>query len=171
MHLIRTVFAALRTFDRAATVRELQRESGLDRDELHMGLRGLDRRHLIVKDAVPRRAGVYRLIPDAELPQDLRGRFERDDEYRAKLRRTRLDFCAARVATSHVGRSPSGGFASGYVADDRTAAPNYRAAVAPNTAHAPGALRLVVKGVLDLHHPPHGPAWPVCALDDFWKAR
>ena len=168
MRLIRIVYSALRTFDRAATVRELQRESGLERDEVHKGLRGLVRRDLLIKDVAPRQLGTYRLVAGAELPQDLRGRFERDDEYRAKLRHAHAAHRAARPPSSFINTGPGVGHGG---TRPPPASVHYRAAAPMNTANASGALRVIVKGVLDIGAHTPGPSAPPCALAELWKER
>jgi hypothetical protein len=169
MRLIVDVYIALRTFDRPATVRELQREAGLERDEVHQGLRGLNRRHLIVKDAAPRQTGTYRLVSGAELPQDLRGHFERDERYREKVRRARLAYCAARAPTNRTAtphHSPREHGSTGAAELAR-----FSVAAASNPSNAPGALRVIVKGVLDLRAHASVHQNPPCALADLWKKR
>jgi DNA-binding IclR family transcriptional regulator len=78
MRLIKRIFLALKTFDRPATLREIKRESGLSKDDVHKGLKGLARRSMIIADVLPRRGGTYRLVPGATMPEDMRGRYVRD---------------------------------------------------------------------------------------------
>lgn len=146
MRLILAVYDALRSFDRPATRLELERESGLCKDDVHAGLRGLVRRGSVVKDVDGRRGGTYRLQPDAARPCDLRGNFPRGPEYRATLRAAYLRSVAGAVG-----------------ADQRP--------LAEIPAPAPGRARLVVKGVLDLKAKRVEREAAPCALAEFWRGR
>ena len=82
-----TVYAALRSFGRPATVAELVRESGLDRDQVHNALRTLRRDRTVLVDVdAPRCRGLYQLAPGAPLPKERRGRYERTPEIRQRNR-------------------------------------------------------------------------------------
>ena len=145
MRVALIVFDALRTFDRPATRRELERESGLDYDQVHEGLRTLNRAGLLLKDVEgERRRGLYQLISGAVRPVTARGHYPRDTVHRQQV--------AALVRARRAG----------------AAVPTYSPARPPSHAAAPGTLRIVVKGILDVRHPPAAPFSP-CALAKFWK--
>lgn len=146
MRLILAVFDALRTFDRPCTRAELQRESGLDKDEVHLGLRGLDRRHMLAVEGNPRSRGLYQLTPEAKRPEDLRGKYVRAAEHRAQASIARRAHRPARPAM--------------------TAAV---AALAPRAPAAGGCVRAVVRHGIGLT----GGNTPIapCALAQAWRRR
>lgn len=146
MRLILAVFDAMRTFDRSVTRMEIERESGLNKYAVEKGLCGLMRRGLLVIHTEPRKRGLYGLVPGAKRPEDLRGHYPRDDEHRI-----------AAAQRAHARRSGV------FVGDYSPARP-------PSHNAQPGALRVVVKGVLDVRHAT--PAeWAPCALEQAWKRR
>lgn len=135
------VFNALRTFDRPATLAEIERESGLDRDQVHEALRTLDRHQVLVKDVQgPRRRGLYKLVDGARPVATARGRYERDVAHRQRI--------AALVRAQRAG----------------AAVPGYSPAMPPSHAAAPGALRTVGASARVL---PVG--LDLCALARVWK--
>lgn len=73
MRLITAVYAALRSFPRPATRRELEKESGLDQAGVRKGLAGLERRGVLIMDGGQGRLTTYKLRPGAEPPKELRG--------------------------------------------------------------------------------------------------
>lgn len=138
------VFHALRTFDRPACRAELERESGLDYDQVHEGLRTLKRHHLLrPQKRVERRRLVYQLIEGAKEPQTVRGRYQRTIEHRQHV--------ASLVRAHRSGDAP----------------PSYSAAAAPSHSNQPGALRIIVKGVLDRNVSAVAVPRP-CALAKLW---
>lgn len=141
------VFKALRSFDRPASRAEIERESGLEYDQVHEALRTLARHGLLVKlvDA-PRRRGLYQLSEDARKPETARGRYERTEMHRQQI--------AALVRARRAGHAP----------------PSYSPAAPPSHSAAPGALRTVVKGILDTRHESPS-SFSVCTLETFWKRR
>ena len=174
MRLILATFDALLTFDRAATRREIEREGGLTKDEVRKGLCGLARRGCLIKEVVPCRGGVYRLTPGCARPEDVRGRFERSVEYRAKLRQAYLKHVAAR------GPAPQGGIAIGYgnaqaahpVCSSGAPIPAWHCSSPPAPSNAPGALRVIVRGVLDLETADRPQKMgSACVLAELWKVR
>ena len=147
MQLILQVFDALRTFDRPATRAELERESGLDKDAVWSGLRGLIRRGLVICAQEGRQRGMYMLTRMAERPECARGKYERDSDHRQRMA---LATKATRVS-----------------AKERWHA-DYSPARPPSHSAQPGALRVVVKGVLDVRR--HQPStFGRCVLADTWK--
>jgi hypothetical protein len=163
MRLIKRVFLALKTFDRPATRRELEREAGLSKDDVRTGLKGLARRSLIVAEVMPRSGGTYRLVPGATMPEDLRGKFTRDAAFCERLRRVHLGYAAARLPNLHAhvaqAEHPQATFA------------RYSVASPPAPSNAPGAARIVVKGVLDISGHVDAAVLPTCTLAECWKMR
>lgn len=78
MRLILNVYDALRTFDRPATRRELEKESGLLPEQVRKGLDGLRRHHLLVVYGPPRFRCTYELVAKAPRPIEIRGRKAKD---------------------------------------------------------------------------------------------
>lgn len=146
MRLILSVFDAMRSFNRSVTRMEIERESGLNKYAVEKGLCGLMRRGLLVIHAEPRKRGLYGLVPGAERPEDLRGKYTRDEEHRI-------------AAAQRVHAQRSGGFVG-----------DYSPARPPSHSAQPGALRIVVKGILDVRHAPTD-AFAPCALEQAWKRR
>lgn len=163
MRLIRLVFNALKTFDRPATRRELERESGLSKDEVHKGLKGLARRSLIIAEVLARRGGTYRLVPGAKMPEDLRGRFVRDAAFCERVRRASLGYHAARMYSAHPTHFSQAG--------EGAPMGKYSVASPPAPSNAPGAVRLVIKGMLEGSSAIDAPMGLPCALAEFWKPR
>ena len=96
---------------------------------------------------------------------------EADEQYRARLRHARLGYCAARAPSGHVAAGmPLAARVPVHRGADASAL-RFSVAAAANTANAPGALRIVVKGVLDLRAHGTAPAGPPCALAEIWKER
>lgn len=94
------VFEALRTFDRPATRREIERESGLNYDQVHKALRALDTAGLLRRQVDGARIrGLYQLVAGAEPPADRRGSYARQESHRRPTGR-RAAYSAAR-APSH----------------------------------------------------------------------
>ena len=146
MHLIR-VFDALRTFARPATRAELEREASLSKDEVWAGLRGLIRRGLVICIQEGRQRGTYVLTKMAARPECGRGRYERAEEHRHRMARA---VKATKVRAKDGWRG------------------DYSPARPPSHDAQPGALRVVVKGVLDIRR--HQPStFGRCALADAWK--
>jgi hypothetical protein len=163
MRLITKVFLALQSFDRPATRRELERESGLSKDDVRTGLKGLTRRSLIVAEVLPRRRGTYRLVPGAVMPEELRGKFIRDAAFCERLRRAHLGYHAASAPTPQPMHSAP---------IPQQASSSYSAASPPTPSNAPGGARLVVKGMLEASAFGHSTAFPAaCALAEVWKKR
>jgi hypothetical protein len=162
MRLIKRIFLALKTFDRPATLREIKRESGLSKDDVHKGLKGLARRSMIIADVLPRRGGTYRLVPGATMPEDMRGRYVRDFDFCERLRRASSGYCAAKSPPSQ----PTRAHIPAHVPERM-----FSAASPPAPSNAPGAARLVVKGMIDASSSIDGPLSPPCALAAFWKRR
>ena len=129
------VYAALRSFDRGATRRELEVETAMDKRSVQHGLAGLLRRQLLIVDGAPNRLSTYRLIDGAELGGTLRGRYDR-------------------------------------VAEPLMPAPrdDYSPARPPSHTAQPGASRMVVKGILDVHRRQPDSFGP-CALAELWRKR
>lgn len=146
MHIAVIVFNALRTFDRPATRAEIERESGLDYDQVHEALRTLSRHGVLIKFVDgPRRRGLYQLTEDARRIETVRGRYERTAPHRKHLAALARARRADAVAT-------------------------YSPAMAPAHAAAPGALRTVVRGILDRRRQVRK-AFEACALAQLWKER
>jgi hypothetical protein len=139
------VFEALRTFDRPATRREIERESGLGHDQVHDGLRTLARAGVLHRMVERMRLrGLYQLVAGARPPATLRGRYERTPEHRQKL---------GELVRAARARGPA------------------RDAPAPAPAMPrPGVPRVIVKGVLDLKPSRQYPAnTEPCLLDIVWR--
>lgn len=119
------LFEALRTFDRAASRAELERESGLDYDQVHKALRTLDRHQVLVKSIDGKRAALYRLIEGAGQPVTARGRYRRDDEHRRRM--------SAAVCTAQQAAPPP-------VAGNRSAAARIIVRGVLDTRHKPGEV-------------------------------
>lgn len=131
--MILRVYAALRSFNRPATRREIERESGLSRDAVAAGLRGLDRpgRRLLVRVQVePGLRGLYALVAGAPAPTDLRGRWLHDEAWRERQRQGVQAYQAARAA----GTVPA---AHRLALAERV----HTTAMVPTHFSAPGALR------------------------------
>jgi len=145
MRVALVVFDALRTFDRPATRREIERESGLDYDQVHEGLRTLTRAKLLLKIVDgERKRGLYQLIAGAQRPTTARGHYQRDAAHRQQI--------AALVRARRAGID----------------LPTYRPASPPSHSAAPGTLRIIVKGVLDIRRPADA-TFGACALAKIWK--
>lgn len=113
------VFAALRSFARRATVAEIAREAGLNRDQVHEALRTLDRHGVLQREVDgARRRGLYGLVAGAKLELIEPGRYERTPEHRQRV--------AQLVRERRAGTAPA----------------RYSPARAPSHSAAPGALRL-----------------------------
>lgn len=141
------VFRALRSFDRAASRAELERESELTYDQVHEGLRTLVRRGLLVKPlAIGRQRGTYQLVAGAREPTTTRGQYERTEAHRQMI--------AALVRARRAGHAPA----------------SYSPAAPPSHTNEPGALRIVIKGVLDLRRSDCADdSFRACALAKLWK--
>jgi hypothetical protein len=147
VRLIAAVFDALATFDRPCTRAELERESGLTKDQVHLGLRGLDRRHVLLVDGAARSRTVYQLLPGAQRPEDLRGKFARSDEFKALQSAARRGLHASRPATTAAvaAISPHGGQYSPARPASHGAAPGALRTHAPGVAAAPSAPLLLAQ--------------------------
>jgi hypothetical protein len=133
VHVILAVYTALRSFNRPATRREIEREAGLDRDAVAAGLRGLNRpgRRLLVRHAVePGARGLYSLVPGAPAPTDLRGRWLHDEVWRERQRQGVQAYQAARASGSHPAPQR-------LALEERT----HTTAMVPTHFSAPGSLR------------------------------
>lgn len=129
MRLILAVFDALRTFDRPATRREIEREAGLTFDEVRQGLRGLAKRGVLTVDGGMRCRAVYALTPAAQRPTEMRGRYERTAAGRAAI----------------AARAREGDAFLGIIVLDEPLHP-YRAAMPPSHRAQPGSLRTATSG-------------------------
>lgn len=164
MRLIKTVFAVLRTFDRPATRRELERESGLSKDDIWAGLKGLARRGLIVSEVMPRRRGAFRLVPGAAMPEDLRGKFVRTAAFCERVRASQLGY--------HVARAPTPQPMIMQVEPPRASVGKYSVASPPAPSNAPGAARIIAKGMLEVSRQGEATLFESpCALAEIWKKR
>ena len=149
MRMILAVFDALRTFDRACTRAELERETGCDQRAVENGLCGLLRRGLLIVGGLRGQRGTYELVLGAHRPVDRRGRYPREERHRA-------------AAANYARPRPF---------PDGQCDPSTYLAARPSSHDAqPGALRTVVRGVLDLSHASSGP-FPECALAQAWTIR
>lgn len=164
MRCIHAVFDALRTFDRPATRRELERESGLSSDQVAAALRSLFRQKLLERDVAGRQRGTYWLAPGAQRPEDQRGRFTRDDEYRRRMRSAYLDYHAARPHGALVPRHEGASIGA-------AASQHHSSARPPSAAAASGVTRVIVRGVLDLQPSTAASAVGSCLLADVWPSR
>jgi len=79
MRLITTVYNALVEFRDGCTRRQLEEVTGLCKDEVHKGLNGLRRRHMLLILGGERERAHYRLKPGSAPPVEMRGG-RRDDE-------------------------------------------------------------------------------------------
>lgn len=145
MRLILIVFDAMRTFDRRVTRLELERETGLNKRQVENGLCALMRRGLLLIDGTQRQRGCYGLTPGAQRPEDLRGHYAREPDFRALQSQSRARAVGVPLA-------------------------DYSPARPPSHASQPGGLRLVVKGILDTRSQAP-PAFARCELERLWKGR
>lgn len=97
MSIAAMVFDALAGAARPLTRMQIERATGLVRDEVYKGLIGLRRRgHLIVSGRARERV-TYALTPNAERPTaDLRGRYSRTMPHRQMMRQISLGIAPAR---------------------------------------------------------------------------
>ena len=144
MRVTLQVFDALCALGRPATCAELQRTCILDRYQVWDALRVLKRRGVleIVQICSARTTlQAYTLTTGAARPIERRGRYVRDDEFRVAMR--------VRKAESFTSYSP---------------------AKPPSHASAPGAARMVIRGVLNCHQPAERSFEPH-PLDLVWRKR
>lgn len=149
MRLILTVYDALRTFDRPCTRAELEAVTGMTKDDVWRGLRGLMRRHCLHVVGEPRKRTTFRLLKDAKRPFDLRGVVPKSELTRR------------RMAAAHRERSARIGI---HVLDDHPS--NYSPARPPSHGSAPGGARIVRSG---LGLVGDSSATTSCALAVFWR--
>lgn len=130
VRLILVVYDALRTFDRPCTRAELEAETGLSKDDVWTGLKGLMRRRCLRIVGEPRQRTTFQLVTGATRPYDLRGMSPKSAATRGRIS------AAVRV---RKGASPQI-----HLFDDPP--DPHRAACPPSHNAEPGALRVVRKG-------------------------
>lgn len=150
MRLIHTVFDALRTFDRPCTRAEIEAATGLKKDDVWKGLKGLMRRRCLRIVGEPRRVTTFALAPGAMRPLDLRG-----VSGKSEITRRRIAAARRQAVTPEI-----------HILEPLPV--HHRAAMAPSHRAEPGALRVVKKG---LGLTGGEPAARPCALADFWRKR
>ena len=145
MNLILRTFDAMHDLGRPASRAEIEQASGLSTDGVWTGLRGLIRRGLVIVIQEAGRRGMYALTRQATRPEDLRGAYERDEDHRRRMKLVKKARRQMALA----------------------AAPAAGAAARPTHVAQPGALRVIVKGVLDVRR--HAQSFGHCSLADVWK--
>lgn len=101
MNVALAVFDALNSFNRKITRREIEREAGLSKKSVEMGLFTLRKMKLLAEEKHPRRLGLYGLVMDAERPQSRRGRYERTEPVRLANSRAATAYHSAAMPPSH----------------------------------------------------------------------
>lgn len=153
MRLIDAVYDALRSFDRPCTRAELEAATGLGKDDVWNGLKGLLRRGVVCTDDAPRKRGLYALVPGAPRPEDRRGRAPKSEATRALISAARKTYQSSgpQIHTLHADVPPT-----------------YHPASPPSHASAPGILRTVHSGA-----GMRGGGTPIarCTLADVWTGR
>jgi hypothetical protein len=94
VRLIALVYDTLRTANRPCSRAEIESATGLDRDAVREGLRGLHRRRSIAISVCTLQPGtrgvqLYALQPGAIRPADQRGAYTRDNAHRERMAATK----------------------------------------------------------------------------------